>query len=66
MSPAAPWCTTEVTQVARSNKSIPVCLDCGRYTCTDCGVGFVTKDEYLRHRIDPLAHSGSEPASMQA
>lgn len=45
-----------------TKKSIPVCQDCGRYTCSDCGQGFVTKDEYLRHRVDPQAHGEPEPA----
>jgi hypothetical protein len=44
-----------------ARKQIPVCQGCGHYTCSDCGAGFPSKDEYLRHRIDPRAHR-QEPA----
>lgn len=48
------------------DKSIPVCAGCGKYTCTDCGAGFPSKDAYLRHRVDPFAHVEHEPGVAKA
>ena len=46
-----------------TKKSYPVCEGCGHYTCSDCGAGFPSKEEYLRHRTDTTAHAEREPAT---
>ena len=50
----------------RNAKSIPVCACCGKFTCADCGAGFATKELYLAHRVDTLAHAEGEPEPAPA